>query len=88
MHSPRESCYPSCRRLGSPWVVLSGASSRSCPDRRSVALGASNHAFARWLPAEYEDGFSRPYGWTPGVKRNGFPVPLVSSAGRGGKIGP
>lgn len=48
-----------------------------CNNKRSIALGASNHAFARWLPAEYEDGFSRPYGWTPGVKRNGFPVPLA-----------
>ncbi|XP_006833700.1 PREDICTED: myeloperoxidase [Chrysochloris asiatica] len=48
-----------------------------CNNRRSPTLGASNRAFARWLPAEYEDGFSLPYGWTPGVKRNGFPVPLA-----------
>ncbi|XP_049627533.1 myeloperoxidase-like [Suncus etruscus] len=48
-----------------------------CNNKRSIALGASNHAFARWLPAEYEDGFSRPFGWTAGVKRNGFPVPLA-----------
>lgn len=31
MHSPRQSCYPSCRRLGSPWVVPSGASSPVLP---------------------------------------------------------
>lgn len=55
----------------------------SSPCRRSPTLGASNRAFARWLPAEYEDGFSLPYGWTPGVKRGGFPVPLVSAGRRG-----
>eukprot|EP00069_Balaena_mysticetus_P000451 bmy_03552T0 len=48
-----------------------------CNNRRSPTLGASNRAFARWLPAEYEDGFSLPFGWTPGVKRNGFPVSLA-----------
>nr|3F9P_A Chain A, Myeloperoxidase [Homo sapiens]3F9P_B Chain B, Myeloperoxidase [Homo sapiens]3ZS1_A Chain A, MYELOPEROXIDASE LIGHT CHAIN [Homo sapiens]3ZS1_B Chain B, MYELOPEROXIDASE LIGHT CHAIN [Homo sapiens]4EJX_B Chain B, Myeloperoxidase light chain [Homo sapiens]7QZR_A Chain A, Myeloperoxidase light chain [Homo sapiens]7QZR_C Chain C, Myeloperoxidase light chain [Homo sapiens] len=48
-----------------------------CNNRRSPTLGASNRAFVRWLPAEYEDGFSLPYGWTPGVKRNGFPVALA-----------
>ena len=37
-----------------------------------------------WLPAEYEDGFSLPYGWTPRVKRSGFPVPLVSAGLQGG----
>ncbi|KAM6163628.1 myeloperoxidase [Rhynchocyon petersi] len=48
-----------------------------CNNRRSPMLGASNRAFGRWLPAEYEDGFSLPHGWTPGFKRNGFPVPLA-----------
>ncbi|XP_058416562.1 myeloperoxidase [Diceros bicornis minor] len=48
-----------------------------CNNRRSPTLGASNRAFVRWLPAEYEDGFSLPFGWTPGVKRGGFPVPLA-----------
>ncbi|KAM9208871.1 myeloperoxidase [Dugong dugon] len=48
-----------------------------CNNRRSPTLGASNRPFVRWLPAEYEDGFSLPYGWTPGVKRGGFPVPLT-----------
>lgn len=48
------------------------------PSRRSPTLGASNRAFARWLPAEYEDGVSVPFGWTPGVNRYGFKVPLVS----------
>ncbi|XP_036926121.1 myeloperoxidase [Sturnira hondurensis] len=48
-----------------------------CNNRRRPTLGASNHAFARWLPAEYEDRRSLPYGWTPRVKRSGFPVPLA-----------
>uniref|UniRef100_A0A8I5MX35 Myeloperoxidase n=1 Tax=Papio anubis TaxID=9555 RepID=A0A8I5MX35_PAPAN len=48
-----------------------------CNNRRSPTLGASNREFVRWLPAEYEDGVSLPYGWTPGVKRNGFPVALA-----------
>lgn len=66
-----------------------GVSARSPLCRRSPTLGASNRAFARWLPAEYEDGFSLPYGWTPGVKRSGFPVPLVSAGGgRGAGRGP
>ncbi|XP_036735606.2 myeloperoxidase [Manis pentadactyla] len=48
-----------------------------CNNRRSSTLGASNRAFARWLPAEYEDGVSLPFGWTPGVRRSGFRVPLA-----------
>ncbi|XP_028937556.1 myeloperoxidase isoform X1 [Ornithorhynchus anatinus] len=48
-----------------------------CNNRRSPTLGASNRAFARWLPAEYEDGVSLPYGWTAEKKRSGFPVPLA-----------
>uniref|UniRef100_A0A7N4NNA2 Myeloperoxidase n=1 Tax=Sarcophilus harrisii TaxID=9305 RepID=A0A7N4NNA2_SARHA len=47
-----------------------------CNNRRPT-LGASNRAFVRWLPAEYEDGVSLPFGWTKGTKRNGFPVPLA-----------
>ncbi|XP_027726335.1 eosinophil peroxidase [Vombatus ursinus] len=48
-----------------------------CNNRRKPWLGASNQALARWLPAEYEDRISLPYGWTPGKKRNGFTLPLV-----------
>ncbi|XP_068923502.1 eosinophil peroxidase [Petaurus breviceps papuanus] len=48
-----------------------------CNNRRKPWLGASNQALARWLPAEYEDRISLPYGWTPGKKRNGFALPLV-----------
>ena len=63
-------------RLGTLTAGVSALYFRPC--RCSPTLGASNRAFVRWLPAEYEDGFSLPFGWTPGVKRNGFPVPLVS----------
>ncbi|KAL6078004.1 hypothetical protein STEG23_027983 [Scotinomys teguina] len=45
--------------------------------RHSPTLGASNQAFARWLPAEYEDGVSLPFGRTPRVKRSGSTVPLA-----------
>ncbi|XP_032769108.1 myeloperoxidase [Rattus rattus] len=48
-----------------------------CNNRRSPTLGASNRAFVRWLPAEYEDGISLPFGWTPKVNRSGFKVPLA-----------
>lgn len=67
------------RAVAGGWGLYQGVSAPcSPPCRRSPTLGASNRAFARWLPAEYEDGFSLPFGWTPGVKRSGFPVPLVS----------
>ncbi|XP_045695279.1 LOW QUALITY PROTEIN: eosinophil peroxidase-like [Phyllostomus hastatus] len=48
-----------------------------CNNRRRPWLGASNTALARWLPAQYEDGLSLPFGWTPGKRRNGFLLPLV-----------
>uniref|UniRef100_A0A8C3HS07 Myeloperoxidase n=1 Tax=Chrysemys picta bellii TaxID=8478 RepID=A0A8C3HS07_CHRPI len=45
--------------------------------RKHSYLGASNHGYARWLPAEYEDGVSLPKGLTEGKLYNGFPLPLV-----------
>ncbi|XP_053425756.1 eosinophil peroxidase [Nycticebus coucang] len=48
-----------------------------CNNKKIPWLGASNQAFARWLPARYEDGLSLPFGWTPGKRRNGFILPLV-----------
>uniref|UniRef100_A0A8C6QDU3 Eosinophil peroxidase n=1 Tax=Nannospalax galili TaxID=1026970 RepID=A0A8C6QDU3_NANGA len=48
-----------------------------CNNKRRPWLGASNQALARWLPAEYEDGLSLPFGWTPGKRHNGFLLPLV-----------
>lgn len=57
----------------SPYRTITG----DCNNRRKPALGAANRALARWLPAEYEDGLSLPFGWTPGRTRNGFPLPLA-----------
>ncbi|XP_077021024.1 lactoperoxidase isoform X2 [Tamandua tetradactyla] len=57
----------------SPYRTITG----DCNNRRNPALGAANRALARWLPAEYEDGLSLPFGWTPGKTRNGFPLPLA-----------
>ncbi|XP_037665550.1 eosinophil peroxidase [Choloepus didactylus] len=48
-----------------------------CNNKRRPWLGASNLALARWLPAQYEDRLSLPYGWTPGRRHNGFLLPLV-----------
>ncbi|XP_028628250.1 eosinophil peroxidase [Grammomys surdaster] len=48
-----------------------------CNNKKNPWLGASNQALARWLPAEYEDHRSLPFGWTRGKRRNGFLLPLV-----------
>ncbi|XP_052660873.1 eosinophil peroxidase-like [Harpia harpyja] len=48
-----------------------------CNNRKHSHLGSSNRAFARWLPAEYEDGVSVPRGASEGKLYNGFPLPLV-----------
>ncbi|XP_004707438.1 lactoperoxidase [Echinops telfairi] len=61
---------PKCDQ-NSPYRTITG----DCNNRRKPALGAANRALARWLPAEYEDEFSLPFGWTPGKTRRGFPVP-------------
>nr|XP_009938691.1 PREDICTED: eosinophil peroxidase [Opisthocomus hoazin] len=48
-----------------------------CNNRKRSHLGSSNRAFARWLPAVYEDGVSVPRGASEGKLYNGFPLPLV-----------
>ncbi|NWH70528.1 PERM Myeloperoxidase, partial [Piaya cayana] len=48
-----------------------------CNNRKHPELGSSNRAFARWLPAAYEDGVSVPRGASEGKLYNGFPLPLV-----------
>ncbi|XP_039742435.1 lactoperoxidase [Pteropus medius] len=60
----------------SPYRTITG----DCNNRRNPVLGAANRALARWLPAEYEDGLSLPFGWTAGKTRNGFPIPLLLEA--------
>ncbi|XP_051891922.1 myeloperoxidase-like [Pristis pectinata] len=48
-----------------------------CNNRKKPHLGAANVAFARWLPAQYEDGFSLPKGWSRRTLHSGFHLPLV-----------
>uniref|UniRef100_A0A8C8EFF0 Lactoperoxidase n=1 Tax=Otus sunia TaxID=257818 RepID=A0A8C8EFF0_9STRI len=60
-----------------------------CNNRKHSHLGSSNRAFARWLPAAYEDGVSVPRGASEGKLYNGFPLPLVrtySCPDRQGKV--
>ncbi|CAM5165496.1 unnamed protein product [Eretmochelys imbricata] len=56
-----------------PYRTITG----ECNNRRSPTLGASNRAYSRWLPQEYEDGVSIPRGWTEGICYSGFTLPLV-----------
>ncbi|XP_054613467.1 eosinophil peroxidase [Dunckerocampus dactyliophorus] len=48
-----------------------------CNNRNKPRLGASNTPFARWLPAEYDDGISLPKGGQPNRTFNNFMLPLV-----------
>ncbi|GCB82220.1 hypothetical protein scyTo_0021559, partial [Scyliorhinus torazame] len=49
----------------------------NCNNRRTAHLGTTNTPFVRWLPAQYEDGFSLPKGWIEGKLYSEFPLPLV-----------
>ncbi|XP_062971898.1 thyroid peroxidase-like [Elgaria multicarinata webbii] len=49
----------------------------TCNNRKNPLWGAANTAYTRWLPADYEDGFSVPKGWNESKTYNGFPLPLV-----------
>nr|XP_057912936.1 eosinophil peroxidase [Doryrhamphus excisus]XP_057912946.1 eosinophil peroxidase [Doryrhamphus excisus] len=48
-----------------------------CNNRNKPRLGASNTPFARWLPAEYDDGISLQKGGQPNRTFNNFILPLV-----------
>ncbi|KAM4700346.1 myeloperoxidase-like [Discoglossus pictus] len=48
-----------------------------CNNRRFPNFGASNRAYTRLLPAQYEDGISLPQGWTENRPINGFRLPLA-----------
>nr|XP_057926969.1 eosinophil peroxidase-like isoform X2 [Doryrhamphus excisus] len=71
--SPRQR-IPSCRTT--PNLDVFRTASSVCNNRYNPRWGASNIPFARWLPAEYQDGISEPRGWDP-IKINGFLLPLV-----------
>lgn len=47
--------------------------------RNHPRWGASNIPLLRQVPAEYQDGISRPKGWDPSVNVNGHLLPLVFS---------
>ncbi|KAG5834782.1 hypothetical protein ANANG_G00265220 [Anguilla anguilla] len=66
---------PSCRTT--PQINTYRTATNVCNNLRNPRLGASNTPFTRWLPAEYEDGFSQPRGSDPRRRYNGFLLPLV-----------
>ncbi|KAG1970807.1 thyroid peroxidase [Pimephales promelas] len=66
---------PSCRTT--PNMNKYRTANNVCNNRRNPLLGASNTPFARWLPAEYEDGISQAKGWDPNKLHNGAALPLV-----------
>ncbi|GLD54457.1 eosinophil peroxidase-like isoform X2, partial [Lates japonicus] len=47
-----------------------------CNNRENTRWGASNIAFTRWLPAEYQDDVSLPKGWDPEHRVNNQILPL------------
>ncbi|XP_072405220.1 thyroid peroxidase [Chiloscyllium punctatum] len=49
----------------------------TCNNRNNPRWGSSNIALTRWLPPEYEDGYSQPKGWNPECLYRGFKLPLV-----------
>ncbi|XP_054825996.1 eosinophil peroxidase-like [Eublepharis macularius] len=64
-------CSDSC--LADKYRSIDG----TCNNRKNPLWGAANTAYARWLPADYEDGFSVPKGWNKLKVYKGFPLPLV-----------
>ncbi|KAJ6655701.1 hypothetical protein lerEdw1_004754 [Lerista edwardsae] len=62
----------SCSQKG-PYRTITG----ECNNRKHPHYGASNHGYARWLPAEYEDGLSLPKGFSANHLYHGHPLPLV-----------
>ncbi|KAJ7987195.1 hypothetical protein DPEC_G00336230 [Dallia pectoralis] len=66
---------PSCRTT--PNVNKYRTATSICNNLQFPRLGASNTPFTRWLPAQYEDGVSRPQGWDPTKRLNNFMLPLV-----------
>ncbi|KAM6463099.1 myeloperoxidase-like isoform 2-T2 [Liasis olivaceus] len=59
--------------LNSPYRTITG----ECNNREHPHFGVANHAYARWLPAEYEDGISLPRGLIEGQLYHGHPLPMV-----------
>ncbi|KAM6902517.1 eosinophil peroxidase [Xenentodon cancila] len=66
---------PQC--LTTPNVNKYRTATSICNNLKNPRHGASNTPFARWLPAEYDDGISQPKGWDRKRKFNNFLLPLV-----------
>ncbi|XP_041075162.1 eosinophil peroxidase [Polyodon spathula] len=64
-------CGLSC--FDSKYRTITGA----CNNRKFPLWGASNTPYVRWLPAEYDDGFSLPRGWNSERLHHGFTLPPV-----------
>ncbi|XP_029300338.1 eosinophil peroxidase-like isoform X1 [Cottoperca gobio] len=65
---------PSCRTI--PNLNKFRTAGSICNNLNNPRLGSSNTPFARWLPAEYDDGISQPKGWNQN-RINNFLLPLV-----------
>ncbi|KFQ16207.1 Myeloperoxidase, partial [Leptosomus discolor] len=77
MISKETGCDYQIRSIKCPEHDIYRTITGECNNRKHSHLGSSNRAFARWLPAAYEDGVSVPRGATEGKLYNGFPLPLV-----------
>ncbi|KAJ8286120.1 hypothetical protein GJAV_G00034770 [Gymnothorax javanicus] len=66
---------PSCRTT--PQINRFRTATSVCNNKRHTRQGASNTAFTRWLPPQYEDGVSLPRGWDKDKEINGYLLPLV-----------
>ncbi|KAK6305404.1 hypothetical protein J4Q44_G00241840 [Coregonus suidteri] len=66
---------PSCRNT--PNMNKYRTATSVCNNLKYPRLGASNTPFTRWLPAQYDDGVSRPNGWDRNTRFNNFVLPLV-----------
>ncbi|XP_038232110.1 myeloperoxidase-like [Dermochelys coriacea] len=77
MISKATGCDYQIRSVKCPKSSIYRTITGECNNRKHSYFGASNHGYARWLPAEYEDGVSLPRGLTEGKLYNGFPLPLV-----------
>ncbi|CAL8342908.1 unnamed protein product [Lota lota] len=66
---------PSCKTT--PNLERFRTANSECNNKKNGRLGASNTPFARWLPPQYQDGFSEPTGWDPDIKKNDHFLPFV-----------
>ncbi|XP_034565821.1 eosinophil peroxidase isoform X2 [Notolabrus celidotus] len=66
---------PECRTT--PNVNKYRTASSVCNNINNPRKGASNTPFARFLPAEYDDGIAEPKGWDVNRTFNNFILPLV-----------